>query len=191
MDTRNLSRFLMLLGPLAFPAFHVVVLASVARNPWFDFYRHAFSDLGAPGATDPWIYNYGLIVLGAMMCLYSLGLLLASRSRGAAFACGLYFVAGIFLALIGVYPGGTRPHVFVSTWFYVQSFLATAALGLAMLAEKRRTPGIILLLLGLLPAPLGYLVEATVRWPSVAVAEYAGAVVIAVGALIAVAAHWR
>ncbi|MEM2790879.1 MAG: hypothetical protein QW075_03435, partial [Thermofilaceae archaeon] len=88
-------------------------------------------------------------------------------------------------------PGGTRPHVFVSTWFYVQSFLATAALGLAMLAEKRRTPGIILLLLGLLPAPLGYLVEATVRWPSVAVAEYAGAVVIAVGALIAVAAHWR
>ncbi|MEM1631287.1 MAG: DUF998 domain-containing protein [Thermofilum sp.] len=191
MDARKLARVLMVLGPLAFPVFHVVVLASAARNPWFDFYRHAFSDLGAPGAEDPWIYNYGLIALGAMMCLFSLGLLLASKSKGAAFACGLYFVAGIFLALVGVYPGGTRPHTFVSTWFYVQSFLASAALGLALLAEKRRTPGIVLLLLGLLPTPLGYLVEATVRWPSVAVAEYVGAVVIAVGALIAVAAHWR
>lgn len=191
MAASKLARLLMILGPLAFPAFHVVVLASVARNPWFDFYRHAFSDLGAPEAADPWIYNIGLIILGVMMCLYSLGLLLASKSRGAAFACGLYFVAGIFLALIGIYPGGTRPHVFVSTWFYVQSFLASAALGLALLAEKRRAPGLALLALGLLPTPLGYLVEVTVGWPSVAVAEYVGAVVIVVSALISVATHWR
>lgn len=191
MAASKLARLLIVQGPLAFPAFHVVVLASASRNPWFNFFEHAFSDLGAAGAADAWIYNYGLIILGVMVCSFSLGLLLASRSRGAAFAAGLYFVSGLFLALIGIYPGGTRPHVFVSTWFYAQSFLASAALGAALISERRRKPGLILLLLGLLPVPLGYLVEWTVGWPSVAVAEYAGAAIIALSALIAAAAHWR
>lgn len=191
MAREALARVLMVMGPLAFPAFHVVVLASVARNPWFDFLRHAFSDLGDPRATDPWIYNYGLIALGAMVCLFSLGVLIASRSRGAAFASGLYFVAGVFLALIGVYPSGTRPHTFVSTWFYAQSFLASTALGLALMLEERRSSGLVLLLLGLLPAPLGYLIEVTVGWPSVAVVEYAGALFIAASAVVAAASHWH
>jgi Predicted membrane protein len=39
------------------------------------------------------------------------------------------FVAGLFLALIGIYHAGTRPHVFVSTWFFVQMDTALIAWG--------------------------------------------------------------
>jgi len=188
---RRLTRALLLAGPSAFLAFHLVVALAAARNPWWSFWRHAFSDLGGPGAVDPWVYNYGLMLLGALLALFSLGLLAASRSRGAAFASGLYFTASIFLALIGAYPSGTRPHTFVSTWFYVQSLLATLALAAALLHEKRRGPGVALLLLGLTPLPLAYLVEALVGWPSVAALEYFGAAFIAAAAVVAVAAHWQ
>lgn len=187
----RVTRALLLLGPSSFVVFHAVVLASAARNPWFNFFKHAFSDLGAPSANDPWIFNYGLVAMGALVCLFSLGILATSESRGTAFASGLLFVSGVFLALIGVYPSGTRPHTFVATWFYVQSFLASAAMGVALLAEGKRPAGYALLLLGLLPIPIGYLVDATVGWPSVAMLEYAGAVFIAASASVASLAHWR
>ncbi len=190
MRSPGLTKALLLLGPVAFPLFHLVVLASALRNPWWSFYKHAFSDLGAQTATDPWIYNVGLMVLGALVMLFSLGLLLAAKSKWSGFASALFFVAGIFLALIGIYPGGTRPHVFVSTWFYVQSFIASAALGAALLLEGNHPYGVLLCALGVLPLPLGALVEAAVGWPSVAVAEYAGAVFIAVAATAGCYAYW-
>lgn len=190
MRSPALTRALLLLGPVAFPLFHIVVLASALRNPWWSFYRHAFSDLGAQAATDPWIYNVGLMVLGALVMFFSLGLLLAAESKWSAFASALFFVAGIFLALIGIYPGGTRPHVFVSTWFYVQSFIASAALGAALLLEGNRPYGVLLCALGVLPPLLGVLVEATVGWPSVAIAEYAGAVFIAAAATAGCYIYW-
>jgi hypothetical membrane protein len=40
----------------------VVIAVSISVNPWFVFTKNAFSDLGGPYATDPWIYNYGLII---------------------------------------------------------------------------------------------------------------------------------
>ena len=190
MAPQTIRRVLLILGPLAFLLFHLVAALSAARNPWWSFWRHAFSDLGDPRAADPWIYNAGMVALGAMVSLFSLGLLASSRSRGAAFASGLFFVSGLFLALIGVYPSGTRPHTFVSTWFYVQFYMASLALGLALLREGRRAPGAALLLLGATPLPLGYLIDATVGWPSVAVAEYAGALFVAASAVIAAASHW-
>ncbi|MEM0494143.1 MAG: DUF998 domain-containing protein [Thermofilum sp.] len=190
MSRYKLERILLLLGPLAFPVFHLVLLVAVSRNPWFNFFVHAFSDLGGPKASDPWVFNNGLIALGFMQCLYSLGLLARARSRGAAFACGLCFTAGVFLALIGVYPSGTKPHAFIAMWFYLQALMAMSALGLALLVEGRRVPGALLLALGLLPLPLGYAVEITVGWPSLAVVEYAGTIFIAGGSLVATLAHW-
>jgi len=183
-------RALLSLGPLTFPLFHLVVALAASRNPWWSFWRHAFSDLGDPRAADPWIYNAGMVTLGVMLSLFSIGLLASSKSKGAAFASGLFFVSGVFLALIGIYPSGTRPHTFVSTWFYVQFYMASIALGLALLREGKPLPGATLLLLGAAPLPLGYLIDATVGWPSVAVAEYAGALFMAAAAAVAAAFHW-
>ena len=33
----------------------IVILLSIHHNPWFVFTKHAFSDLGGPGAEKPWI----------------------------------------------------------------------------------------------------------------------------------------
>ncbi|MEM1509105.1 MAG: DUF998 domain-containing protein [Thermofilaceae archaeon] len=190
MGSTSFTRILLLLGSIVFPLFHLVVLASALRNSWWSFYRHAFSDLGAPAAIDPWIYNIGLIVLGILVILFSLGLLSAARSKWSAFASGLFFVSGIFLALIGVYPGGTRPHTFVSTWFYMQSFIASTALGAALLLEDNRPYGILLCALGMLPVPLGMFIEVSVGWLSVAIMEYVGAVFIAAAAIVSCYVYW-
>ncbi|MEM0023419.1 MAG: hypothetical protein QW407_01520 [Thermofilaceae archaeon] len=95
-------------------------------------------------------------------------LFFASRSRGADFASIFYFDAGAFVALVGIYPSGTRPRVFASTRFYAQSSLASVAVGTALLAGRWRKLSVVLLLPGLSLVLLGYLAELTVNWPSVA-----------------------
>ncbi|QOJ79353.1 DUF998 domain-containing protein [Infirmifilum lucidum] len=180
----RVSRLLLLAGPLAFAVFSAGVLLSSQLNPWWSLYKDAFSDLGGPKARAPWIFNSALIVAGVLFCMFSIGLLGLSKSRVVSFASGLLFMAGVFLALIGVYPSGTRPHVFVSSWFYVQSFMGMAVLGVGLLLEKKLVHGIALLLLGVLPMPLALLVEATIGWPSIAILELAGAFFILAGALL-------
>ncbi len=169
---------------MAFAVFTAGVLLSSQQNPWWSLYRNAFSDLGGPKANAPWIFNSALIIAGVLFCMFSIGVLGLSKSRVTSFASGLLFTAGVFLALIGVYPSGTRPHFFVATWFYLQSFMGMAVLGVGLLLEKRLVHGIALLLLGVLPVPLSLLVEATIGWPSVAILELAGALFILSGALL-------
>lgn len=154
-------------------AWIVIALAS-SRNPWFDVFRHALSDLGGPRASDPWVYNVGLMLVGALTCVYALYLTYASNTKVLTFASALVFVAGIFLALIGAFPSGTRPHVFVSTWFFVQMWMAMVAAAVDFLARGELGPGGLLLALSAV-GPVGALL---VRWPSVALLEIYGIVII-------------
>jgi len=89
------------------------------------------------GANMPWIYNYGLITTGLVIMLYSAYLVYSSRGRLEAVGSGYVFIGGIFLALIGFFPGGTRPHIFVSTYFFVQMGLAILAMGLGTWGRER------------------------------------------------------
>ncbi|MCG2894775.1 MAG: DUF998 domain-containing protein, partial [Vulcanisaeta sp.] len=90
------------------------------------------------------------------------------------FASAFVFVAGLFLALIGIYHAGTRPHVFVSTWFFVQMDMALIALGIGSLMGGDRGLGLFSLLLGVL-APIPALL---IPWPSAATEEAYGIVII-------------
>ncbi len=152
----------------------VVIAVSISVNPWFVFTKNAFSDLGGPYATDPWIYNYGLIITSVFVDLYSINLLLTSRNKVESFASAFVFVAGLFLALIGIYHAGTRPHVFVSTWFFVQMDMALIALGIGSLMGGDRGLGLFSLLLGVL-APIP---ASLIPWPSAATEEAYGIVII-------------
>ena len=87
-------------------------------------------------------------------------------------------LAGVFLALIGVYYGGTRPHVFVSTWFFVQMDLALIPLTLSLWRRRGWARGAYLFAVSILAWPVYALVEALVGWPSVAAGEAYGIVVI-------------
>jgi len=42
----------------------LVIVASIARNPWFVFIQHAFSDLGGQMTNDPWLFNNGMMLTG-------------------------------------------------------------------------------------------------------------------------------
>ncbi len=152
-------------------------------NPWFDFWKDAFSDFGVPKACCPWLYNYGLMVSAFFFSIYSLFVLRTSKGRLESFASGLLFTASIFLALIGVFPRGTRPHTFVSTWFFIQAFMGLAVLGITLFVGGYARGLIVALLAGSAPV-LAILVDLTVGWPSAAVAEAAGILIIGVSILI-------
>ncbi|MCE4607094.1 MAG: DUF998 domain-containing protein [Desulfurococcales archaeon] len=156
----------------------IFIFASWYKNPWFNVFRDAYSDLGGPDASDAWIYNYGLVTVGILLLAYSV--LLTRRIPGKVGVIGGAYLAlaGVFLSLIGVFHSGTRPHTFVSTWFFIQSDIAIILLS----ANYRRLLlGKILLIISVLAFPIAILVEATVGWPSTAILETYGILIIDFG----------
>jgi hypothetical membrane protein len=152
-------------GIMASIIFWAFTLISISINRWFDFYRDAFSDLGGPRANNAWIYNMGLIISSVFLELMSIHMIYLSRSRVGVVAGSYLSIAGMFLALIAVYPAGTRPHVFISTWFFIQAFLAVLLYGISRLRDDMIFSASILILFTL--ALLGPIL----RWPSAASLE--------------------
>ncbi|TDA35036.1 hypothetical protein DSO06_03645 [Candidatus Nezhaarchaeota archaeon WYZ-LMO8] len=152
----------------------LVILLSINRNPWFDLFKHALSDLGGPRAFDPWIYNLGLLITGVIALIYALYLAYFSTGKVALYASAFVFIAGIFLALIGIFPSGTRPHTFVSSWFFVQMWMAILASSIDFLAKKKMFSGMILLSISI----AGPLIALLIEWPSVALLEVYGIILI-------------
>ena len=96
-------------GPVAVLWAWVVVLVSSAANPTFSVLRSPLSAMGSPGAIDPWIYNVGMMTVGSLILLYGLSLGAGMRHWVQGFASGLFGTAGIFLALVGIYPRWDHP----------------------------------------------------------------------------------
>ncbi|ACS33752.1 DUF998 domain-containing protein [Thermococcus gammatolerans] len=112
---------------------------SVSRNPWFSFWRNALSDLGGANANSPWIYNAGLVVTSFFVMAFAVYLVLTALNKLQTVGGSYVSISAIFLALIGVFHEGTRPHGFVSTYFFVQFFLGVLIYGLGS-GEKLRSP---------------------------------------------------
>ncbi len=155
------------LGLIAVAGFWIMVILSIRYNTWFSIWKHAFSDLGTENAVKPWIYNYGLIILGAMTMLYSIYLAYISWNKFMVFSSALIFVAGIFLSLIGIYPGGTRPHTFVSTWFFIQIFIALIPMAMGFAFSGKYMDALLLSAI-FIAALLG---ATSIKWPSAALIE--------------------
>ncbi len=175
---------LWVLGLVAILVAWIVILTSWYINPWFRFFEHAFSDLGGPDANKPWLYNYGLIATGLLVVGYSIGLYHLSRVKMEVVGASFIFIAGVFLSLIGVYPSGTRPHVFVSSWFFIQMDLAIIAIGIGLIKRGSKL-GKYVLAIGLASPVLFLLVEKLAGWPSVAVGEAYGILAIDLAIVLA------
>lgn len=152
----------------------VIIMLSISQNPWFNIFKHALSDLGDPKASSPWVYNLGLIVVGVIMCIYSLFYTYKAINKAHVYASALLFIAGVFLALIGVYPSSTRPHIFISTWFFIQTWLAFVVSTISMMLDKKIVYTIILSIITIV-GPLGAIL---IKWPSVALLEIYGVILI-------------
>ena len=165
-------------------AWIVIGAAWLLNRDWFTYTRDAFSDLGGKGSCCPQLYNTGLIIVGLLLIAYGACATLLSRNKLETLGAGYIALAGVFLALIGVFPTGTRPHTFVSTWFFIQADLALTLLLTGQRRQGCRTPyNTTALLATLLAFPAAGLVEAIWGWPSAAVLETYGILVIDYAAL--------
>ncbi|MGB9729777.1 MAG: DUF998 domain-containing protein [Thermoprotei archaeon] len=173
-------------GPIAAILAWITIGVSVYYNSWFAFNANAFSDLGGPRATNPWIYNYGLIVTAIFVIMYSLYLILDSLNKLEIVGGSFIFIAGMFLSLIGIYHAGTRPHVFVSTWFFIQMDLAILTYGLGLVLEKIKYYGIISIMLSI----IGPITTVIIRWPSVAMMEAYGILIIDIWVFLMIKVHY-
>ena len=137
---------------------------SISKNPWFSFWGNALSDLGSPEmARAPGIYNCGLVITAVFMLAFSVYLMLSAENKLQTVGGAYVSISAIFLALIGVFHAGTRPHGFVSTYFFVQFFLGMLIYGAGSKDKAIRYGSVALFALALLGT--------FIPWPSVALIE--------------------
>ncbi|MCL4444219.1 MAG: DUF998 domain-containing protein [Candidatus Thermoplasmatota archaeon] len=180
--TETAKSRLILFGVAALASIFLWISAAWLINPWFDFYTGALSALGSPGATDPWIYNAGLMFTAILIVLYASGLILYSGNEIQTVGASFFIVAAMFLALIGIYHGGTYPHDFVSVWFFIQADIAIIIWGSGALLQKRII-GAYSVVIAVSATFLAY----AVKWPSSAELETFGTCAISLWVILTIA----
>jgi len=173
----RLFRFLFWFGIISIILAWIVIGTCWYINPWFVFTEHAFSDFGGSKASIPELYNYGLILTGFLVILFGSSLIYFSENKFEIIGGSYIALSGIFLALIGVYHSGTRPHTFVSTWFFVQIYIGLVILGIGMHMRKLRYSTLVLSI-SLPSLPISEVIDALWGWPSAAVVEAYGIIII-------------
>lgn len=148
----------------------LVILVSMAMNSWFVFTEHAFSDLGGKLSRVPWVFNYGMMFTGLLIAGYGFYLVSESNNKITTVGSAFTIISGAFLTLIGAYPTGTYPHYFVSVYFFTQTDVAIGTWGLGLIRGENKDLGRIFFALSI----VGPIIAALVDWPSTAVAETYG-----------------
>lgn len=146
----------------------IIFLICYLLNPQWILTKDALSSFGDPSFSQyPWVYNVGLGIISVIIWFMALGIVETAENKVQVFGGAFWFVAGIFLALIGYYHGGTYPHDFVSTWFFVQAAFAITIMGLGSYPERDFRGAVVPIIIALL-MPLGGLL---VHFPSAATTE--------------------
>lgn len=118
----------------------------------------------------PWVFNNGMILTGVLIIGYGFYLVSQSMNKITTVGSAFTLISGLFLTFIGVYPTGTYPHFFVSVYFFTQTDITIGTWGLGLLRGENRGIGKALLGLSVV-API---IVALVDWPSTAVVEAYG-----------------
>ena len=108
-------------------SFFIVIGLSIYYSPWFRWTEFALSDLGITGISSI-LFNVGLIIMGIIMFMFSVGLLqILSDGRGA------YVLVFSSFALIGIglfpIPTGIL-HFCISVTFFISLILGFLIIGL-------------------------------------------------------------
>lgn len=168
----------LILGRL-FTSFGIVALVSVwitvaiswyFNSSWFNFRTGALSAFGSPGANYPSIYNIGIIITSVFLFLFSVSLIYRSKNKVETVASAFLVIASLFLTQIGIYHGGTYPHDYVSTYFFLQTDISLLIWGIALMFRKAIRAGIFTLVIGLAFA----IIAVTVPLPGAAILETYG-----------------
>ncbi|MEM2940663.1 MAG: DUF998 domain-containing protein [Thermoproteota archaeon] len=117
--------YLRLLGVLSAVVAYPFIAFSIVLSPWFNFYNNALSDLGNIARNTPvaYVFNAGLILSGLLTVSFALLVSFKNHSWKYLSWSILLMVAGVNLALIGVFPEDAGIiHRLVSTIFFLSLF---------------------------------------------------------------------
>ncbi|MFP3951775.1 MAG: DUF998 domain-containing protein [Candidatus Bathyarchaeia archaeon] len=98
---------------------------SIRASPWFDWTRHALSDLGAGGFGSV-LFNSGLMITGGLMMLFSLGLVELTTDSGVGrLGAYIHLTASWLLVGIGIANINVKPwHWYFSVGFFISISLS-------------------------------------------------------------------
>ena len=179
MEYKRLPSFLLWFGILSMISALMWITAAILINPGFDFYTGALSQLGSPGSNYPWVYNVGLMFTSILLFIFAISLLLYSVNRIESAGSSFLMIAALFLALIGIYHGGTYPHDFVSLWFFILADIAIITWGIGLALHDLAWSGYILFVAAI-STGAGF----GLNWPSSAELETFGTAAIAIWAVL-------
>ncbi len=165
----------------------IAIFIAIYFNPWFSVTKNALSDLGGgnlinnghPAPLYPYIYNYGMVITGFFLFLFSSMVIMNSRNKIEITGSSFFMISGLFLALIGIYHEGTYPHDFVSIWFFILASISYFAIGVSLIINKLFKGYIIIIIL-----ILSWILYSIIPWQSVAEDEIFGIIVIDVIVII-------
>jgi hypothetical membrane protein len=107
-------------------SFVLILTISMNRSPWFTWTNNALSDLGAEGISAA-IFNNGLIVVGILFLIFSVGLTKIISEKIGAY---LLIVSSISLTFAGVFPESS----FVLHYFFSVVFFGSLVIALFVFA---------------------------------------------------------
>lgn len=139
-------------GLFAIIAFVSSIAISANFNSWFSIFENAFSDLGGSRVNMPYIFNFGLIVFGFFMLLFSIYAIYISSNKVETVSGSFMIIASFYFMLIGVFPYDFNPfwaHVFVALSSFLIGYLSVIVWGIGSLLAGKRRLGLILLLLSI------------------------------------------
>jgi hypothetical membrane protein len=180
LRTMSLLRALRYFGVIALSVGWITIILAISVNPWFSLARNALSDLGAIGRENAWIFNSGLILAGIIAALYSIYLIASSRGKLEILASTIFLMSSIHLILIGAFPEGTYPHLFVSYWFFLSAGLAVLLFGAAMLVKRDLALGTSLVIISV----IGFAGAALIPWPSIGAVEVFAIILLSIWAML-------
>lgn len=164
----------------------IAIILAISMNPWFSLERNALSDLGALSIPSNYVFNTGLMITSIFMLIYSIYLVSVINSKVGIVGSSLLLLASIHLFLIGAFPEGTYPHMFVSYEFFLLSAIAITLIGISflMISKVHGILSIVLIIIGIVFAVI-------IPWPSIGALELMAIVVMGLWILVMLHHHLK
>lgn len=108
------------------------------RGEKFSFLNHYISELGERGVSRwAWVFNFGMIVCGVCIVIFSLSLGLSMPGFWAKTGMVLGVITGFSLSMVGAFPmDNMKRHIVAAITFFRAGFLMVIAFSLAFVLQK-------------------------------------------------------
>jgi len=93
-------------------------LSATALSPTFHWTANALSDLGAAGAANPWLFNWGLVASAVLTVPFAWPLWVEADHPLERLGSATFAGSTVALALVGLFPEGTSLHLPVAVVYF-------------------------------------------------------------------------